>query len=152
MIVWSALREVEHQRRIVLDSRRRRSGAAARSRRSTALLARPLVDRVEQAPSLRSASAHWLRSEPENWALPVVDAGEPADEVHADVRERVEIDRAPIGSAGELERRQAANPVDVVDSVVALVDAARSRPSTTGCPCLGTRAASGRAHRPPAVT
>ena len=50
------------------------------------------------------------------------DAGEPADEPDADVGQRIEVERRPVGRAGELQRRHPARPLDVVDRVVALVE------------------------------
>ena len=63
-----------------------------------------------------------LRSDPENWALAVADAGEAADQLHADAGERVEVERRALGRSRELHRRHAAGPHDVVDLVVALVE------------------------------
>ena len=76
----------------------------------------PAVDASpSKRPSLRSAIAQWLWSEPENSALPVADADETADQVDAALGQRVEIERRTLGRADELRRRYAARTDDVVD-------------------------------------
>ncbi len=55
---------------------------------------------------------------------PAVDAHQPADHVDAAGTQRVEVERAVLRAADELQRRQPAGPVDVVDLVVALVELA----------------------------
>ena len=97
---------------------------------------------------LRSASAHMFRSEPENCALPSADAGETADELHADVGQGIEVERRPVGRAGELQRGHTARPRDVVDLRHSARRARRPHPSTTGYPCRGRCAARGCARRP----
>ena len=73
---------------------------------------------------LRSASAHRLASDPENCALPSrIPARRPTSFTPSG--ERVEVDVAAVGRAGELQRRHAARAHDVVDLVVALVVHAR---------------------------
>ena len=63
-----------------------------------------------------------LGSDPENWATPSVMPAEPPTMLHADRRERVEVDRAPLGRADQLRRRKVAGADEVVDLVVALVE------------------------------
>ena len=53
--------------------------------------------------------------------LSLGDAGDPADELDADVGQRVEVERPALGRAGQLKRRHPPRPVDVIDLVVALV-------------------------------
>ena len=96
---------------------------------------------------LRSDSAHWLRSEPENCALPSRDAGETADQPDADVGERVEVEGRAVGRAGQLQRGHPARPVDVVDLRRSARRARRRRPSTIGCPCRDRCGAPGCARR-----
>ena len=71
---------------------------------------------------LRSASSHMLRSEPENWALPsLMPASRPTSFTPMSVS-ALRSSVAALGRAGELQRRHAARPHDVVDLVVALVE------------------------------
>ena len=73
-------------------------------------------------PSLRSASSHLLRSDPENWARPsLMPASRPTSFTPMLV-ERVEVERGPFGGAGELHGGHAPGPDDVVHLVVALVE------------------------------
>ena len=117
-----AAREIDAERRRCVDARWARSGAADRPRRR-ARFRSPTASIVSSSRFiLRSASAHWLRSDPENCALPSADADQTTDELHADAGQRVEIDGPALGRAGELQRRHVASADDVVDLVVALVE------------------------------
>ena len=60
------------------------SDAAAAPRRRGRVAVAHSSMRSSSRVIFRSASAHWLRSEPENCALPSLIAGEPADELDAD--------------------------------------------------------------------
>ena len=73
-------------------------------------------------PSLRSASLHWFRSEPESSAVPSRTAAR-RPTIRTPLAWRVlRSIVARVGVPDELERRQAAHPGDVVDLVVALVE------------------------------
>ena len=86
------------------------------------VLARPLVDRVEKPTELQVGEGALVAQRARELCLALfADSGELADELHADVGERVEVDRAAIRRAGELERRQAAHADHVVDVGVHLV-------------------------------
>ena len=83
---------------------------------------RPLVDGVEQPAELEVGELALVPQRPGELGAAVADAGETADQLHADAGERVEVERGAFGRAGELHRRHAARPHDVVDLVVALVE------------------------------
>ncbi len=73
-------------------------------------------------PSLRSASSHLFRSDPEICARPSRTPASLSDHLHADAHERVEVVGGPLGGAGELHRRHPARSHEVVHLVVALVE------------------------------
>ena len=105
-------------------------------------------------PSLRSASAHTLGSDPENCAVPSRMPGEPPDQPHPEPAQRVEVERRPLRRADQLHRRQVARPYQVRHLVVALVEQARRvhPPQDVAAP-VGARhphvLADGQRHRPP---
>ena len=69
---------------------------------------------------------------------PVAHRSEPTDDLHADLTERVEIDRAPLGRADQLRRRDVAGPDQIVDLVVALVEHAGGvHPPEDVAPAIG---------------
>ena len=87
-----------------------------------AALGRPAVDDVEQPAELEVGQRALVRKRARELQPAVIDAGEPADQPDAAVGQGIEIQRAPLGRADELERGDPARPLDVVDLVVALVE------------------------------
>ena len=81
---------------------------------------------------MRSASAQWLRSEPENCRSAVDNVGKSADELDPDPGQCVEVEDVALTRADELQRGDAPRAHDVVDLVVTLIEGRPSRPSTTG--------------------
>ena len=73
-------------------------------------------------PILRSASAHMLRSEPENCALPSLMPASRPTSLTPICGQRVEVERRALGRADELQRRHPRARDDVVDFIVALVE------------------------------
>ena len=80
---------------------------------------------------MRSARLQTLRSEPEKEAVLPLHRAEASDERGAARRQRVEVEVRPVGRADELRRRDVARAHEVVDLVVALVEAADLAPATT---------------------
>ena len=83
---------------------------------------RPLVDGVEQAAELEVGELALVPQRPGDLRPTVADTREPADHLHADAHERVEVVGGPLGGAGELHRGHPASPHEVVHLVVALVE------------------------------
>ena len=106
---------------------------AKRSGRSTSSSMPALVAHSSKVASsrfiLRSASAHVLGNDPENWATPSRSRpSRPTIRTPA-ITQRVEVDRAPLRRADQLGRGEMAGADDVVELVVPLVeDAGRVGP------------------------
>ena len=115
-------REIQAQRRRARRPRSGRSAAAARPASSRPLVGRPPVDGVEQPVHLEVGQRALVAQRARELQPAVADAGEPADQRDADVGQRVEVERRPLGRADQLERGHPARPGDVVDLVVALVE------------------------------
>ena len=97
---------------------------------------------------LRSDSAHMLRSEPENWALPLLmPASRPTSFTPMAV-EGVEVQGHTARRPGQLQGRHPARPVDVVHFVVSLVEhAGRIHPPLNVLAPIDTWRADVLAHR-----
>ncbi len=142
-----------------------RSSCSARGRRArgSARSARPRRRR-RRGPSRRAHSSnvaeqplHLQVGEREHVAqaareerAAVADGGEAADQLDAHRRERVEIERRPIGGADQLRRRQPPRPRQVVDLRRSAGSTGRTRPSTTARRGRDRCAAGARARRPTA--
>ena len=120
-------------RQIQRKGRRARRSAVAANRSGTSTSASmPLsIAHASSASSsrfiLRSAIAHVVAQRPgELQPCRRADPGQAADDAHAQRAQRVEVDSATVGVAGELQRRHAARALEVVDRVVALVEDAGS--------------------------
>ena len=111
------------ERRLIRHPRGRQP-VRRRDRAVEAIVARPGVDQCPAVvPSCRSDSAHMLRSEPANCALPSGDAGEAADQRHAN--DRVSALRSSVERSGvpaSCNDGTSTRPRNVVDLVIALVE------------------------------
>ena len=97
--------------------------------------ARPLVDEVEQPAHLEVGQRAHVAQRSGKLRLAVVDAGQPPDELDADAAERIEVERAPLVGAGELQRSHAAAHARCRRLRRSARRARRRHPSTTEGPC-----------------
>ena len=117
-----ALDEVHAERGCFLDTGRRQT-IRRLHRVVEAVRARPFVDEVEQPAHLEIGERAHVAQRPGKLRLAVFgDAGETADQPHADVGEGVEVQGRAVGCAGKLQRGNPSRPRDVVHLVVALVE------------------------------
>ena len=86
-----------------------------------AVLGRPFVDCVQQPVHLEVGHRAIVVQRARELRLAVDDARDPADEFHANVGQRVEIQGPALRRAGQLKRRHPPRPDDVIDLVIALV-------------------------------
>src|ERR1700722_10841202 len=87
-----------------------------------AVVRRPFVDGIEQPPELEVRELALVSQGAGELGLSPVDPGESADQLYTDACERIEVERGPLGCAGELHRRNAPRPYDVVDLVEAFIE------------------------------
>ena len=119
-----------------------------RRRRPPRLTAGPFVERIQQPLHLEVGEREQVAQPAREERPPVAHGGEPADDLHADVAERVEVERRALRRAHELRRRQPAGAGQVVDLVVALVPHARAiHPPQHVAAAVGARQAHVLAHR-----
>ena len=102
------------------------------------LARRPLVDRVEQPAELEVGELALVAQRPGELRAAVADAGEPADELHADARERVEVERRPFGRARRVASTARGGRARCRPPRRSARRARRPPPSTSGCRGRGT--------------
>ena len=116
--------ERQPKRRCRIDARR--LGAVHRIQLAVKIVRRrPLVEHLQQPVQLEVGQLAQVAQRTRELQGAVADAGHASDDAHADRAQRVEVDVAPVGIAGNLERRQVARPVEVLHVVVQLVIHAR---------------------------
>jgi hypothetical protein len=106
------------------------------------------INGVEQSSHLEIRHRTHVAQRARKLRLAIDNAGEAADKRHANITERIEIERRAIGCAGELQRRHLARPRNIVDLVIALIEhAGHVHPPLEVPTAIAARSADVLAHR-----
>ena len=129
--------EIQAERRR-LGHDRRREPVRRRYRVVHAVGRRPLVDGVEQPVELEVGELALVPQRPGELGAAVADAGEAADQLHADAGERVEVERRRVRAIRRAASTARGAPARCRPPRRSARRARRPPPSTSGCPDPGT--------------